>query len=153
MTKVTQKEFETVEKEVEKYECEFCGAIRSEDEINTQMVFVGDRLGPFLADDVAAAEKSHVCEDCSGARQKVKRESLIRSAQRVVDSTVAIVLSFIAGTSFGLTGFFMYLIVPSPSDTGFLEAFMIQAGFVGIIVWAVLFGVSVLGCHTVLNND
>lgn len=63
MAKITVTEYETIEKNIDKFECDECNAIVDESDINTVQIHEGDLANHKRIDHV---EKKHLCEDCSG---------------------------------------------------------------------------------------
>lgn len=65
MTKVTDVDYEVVEKEVDRYECDQCGAIVEEENINTEAIFDS----PDSRSLTAAKDSRHMCDDCVEAER------------------------------------------------------------------------------------
>lgn len=69
MAKITEKDYETVEKTVTKYKCDHCGVVTDEDIFFT--VVVTKRKRGIITDDDVIEAFDH-CEDCVGLPPKKK---------------------------------------------------------------------------------
>ncbi|UBF23434.1 hypothetical protein HATV-3_gp84 [Haloarcula tailed virus 3] len=64
MSKITVTDYETVEKEQTKYECDHCGVVVDEDDINTVGIFEGVANPTARLSDNSVAVK-HLCNGCN----------------------------------------------------------------------------------------
>jgi len=143
MGKTEVKEYETVERKVEKYECDNCGYIGDAKE------FVKSTRTPLTYD---GEDEFYYCETCDGAKAIAKREKELESvADRINKISEGTLVSGVVGTyvvgSIAMSTYIMYL-----SDiTGFggvIIAFLLQ-----IIGWAVgmipvlflIFAIQIIG--------
>lgn len=122
MAKVTDVDYEVVEKEVDRYECDQCKDVVTEDEINTEAIFDA----PDSRSLTAAKDSRHMCDDCVEAERYgtlVKMHDMKESFASMVSRGINLVwdvfwptVGVIAGISLSL-GYTLIVSSPRVTDT------------------------------------
>jgi hypothetical protein len=77
MAKLKEKDYEVQEKEVTRYECDWCGAVVDEGEVNFQKMWEGpDSQGESL-------DSGHLCDECSQQGRRLDLVDMMERRRRV----------------------------------------------------------------------
>lgn len=147
MTRVTEIEYETTEKEVQKYKCDNCKSVVGEDGINTAVLFPRDaeRKQNWNYGEIVENESKHLCEECIGLRRALRvreKEEYLKARWEGLRekgvSGINILLPIFTAAFTGLTLIIGGIIEPGDGlSPGYILAETVTGAIAGVICLAV----------------
>lgn len=140
MTKKTVTQYNTVEEEVTRFECDHCQALVSEEDVNTRRLYPGDASDQLLDE----AEVDHICEECQPVQARVEVQGRLEELERrwstfaEAVNSYGLFYSWVFGLCSGVLATqltFYGEVVSSPPETG---AMMFTGAMVSIVMLAAL---------------